>query len=414
MTENKNPLEKRLSNKSLVSLAAIPATPQKVETKDTAAVLSPIGLKKQNDDMAERKVRKSYLAGRDQNNGLKNIGNTCFMNSALQCLCSIQPVRDFFSGPFKINPKKEGNLAKQFSALLKDLTNYNGSAVNPSEFKRTLNQYTTLFRGYEQQDSQEFLRYVLDGLSEDVNRVVEKPKYEELNDIANESVIDKSLRWYRNFIERNNSFITDLFLGQLKSEVKCRVCGRQSVTFDPFLDISLPIDSKRSKSWSRMDDATDVSLEECLKHFTEDELLRGIEQVYCSKCKQHQDTNKILSFFRLPEVLVIQLKRFSNSEKLLTSVSFPTVLNMAGYVAKEAREKFYENESNNNNNNMEYQLISVIKHFGSLRGGHYTCQVRNACGDWIEYNDSLVKKVNYFSHSDSSAYVLFYGRVKNS
>ncbi|EFC44316.1 predicted protein, partial [Naegleria gruberi] len=320
--------------------------------------------------------------------GLKNIGNTCFMNSTLQCLCSIQPIRDYFLSQFKINPKKEGNLATQFSALLRSLTSVDDlyTPVNPIDFKRTLNQYTSLFRGNDQQDSQEFLRYVLDGLSEDTNRIVEKPKYEELEDIANENIIDQSNRWFRNYIERSSSFVTDLFLGQLKSEIKCLVCGRQSVTFDPFLDICLPINLKRGrKSYISYD--RDVSLEECLLKFTEEECLGGIEQVYCSSCKKHQDTSKVLSFFRVPEVLVIQLKRFSNDQKLLDQVNLCELLEFNNYVAPEAADKIYNNQP------ITYQLMGVIKHFGSLRGGHYICQVRNAEGQWIEYNDSAVKNV---------------------
>ncbi|KAG2387686.1 hypothetical protein C9374_001280 [Naegleria lovaniensis] len=368
----------------------------------------------------------SYLLGHGFNAGLRNIGNTCFMNATLQCLCSIQPIRDHFTSPFKVNPKKEGNLAKQFSILLKNLITPSSEndpyfAINPVEFKRTLNQYTSLFRGFEQQDCQEFLRYVLDGLHEDLNRVVEKPKYEELKDIANESVIDKSIRWYNNYIERNNSFITDLFLGQLKSEIQCHACKRQSITFDPFLDISLPIDFKNPHrrgssghySWPPIskqhhDMNHEVSLEECLSKFTEEEMLTGIEQVYCSACKAHQDVTKKLTFCRIPEVLVVQLKRFSNDEKLLTPVRLSDPINFSNFLAKEARERFYQNEP------IEYQLLGVIKHYGSLRGGHYTCQVKNSNEEWYDYNDSTVKKLSHFNPSDSSAYVLFYGRIKYS
>lgn len=381
-----------------------------------------------NDAIAPPLPTNSYLLGHGNNAGLRNIGNTCFMNATLQCLCSIQPIRDFFTSPFKINPKKEGNLAKQFSSLLKNLIAPSCEsgrdpffAVNPVEFKKTLNQYTSLFRGYEQQDCQEFLRYVLDGLHEDLNRVVDKPNYEELKDIPHESVIDKSIRWYNNYIERNNSFITDLFLGQLKSEIRCHACGRQSVTFDPFLDISLSIDFKSSfrrgtnghYSWPPISKqyhnmGHEVSLKECLFKFTEEEMLTGIEQVYCCSCKAHQDVTKKLTFYRVPEVLVVQLKRFSNDEKLLTPVYLSDPINFSNFIAKEARDCFYQNES------IEYQLLGVVKHYGSLRGGHYTCQVKNSSEEWYDYNDSTVKKLHHFNPSDSSSYVLFYGRIKYS
>ncbi|KAL9643966.1 hypothetical protein ABK040_005434 [Willaertia magna] len=342
------------------------------------------------------------------NNGLKNIGNTCYMNSTIQCLMSIETIRVYFTQDiskvqFKINPSRTGALVIEFCKLANNLTNESGESVAPLEFKKVLNQYTSLFRGYEQQDSQEFLRYLLDGLHEDLNRITVKPKWVELVDIPNESVIQKSNRWYYNYIERNNSFITDLFLGQLKSSITCTKCNKESINFDPFMDISLPIDFKSSRSYfSRLSSL--VSVDECLKYFTTDELLTKADQVYCSSCAKHTDCRKTLSFFRLPKILVIQLKRFSNNEKLLNEVSVNIDdLVFDKYIDKEAKAEFYKKEK------VKYHLLAVIRHYGSLRGGHYLCNARISENEWVEYNDSKVKKLAKFCNTDSSAYILFYG-----
>lgn len=115
-------------------------------------------------------------------------------------------------------------------------------------------RYATNFSGYGQQDSQEFLGFLLDGLSEDLNRVKKKP-YIEKPDSTDEMVDNpQALKKFAdtswdNYIARNDSVITDLFAGMYKSTVICPVCNKVSIIFDPFtaLTLQLPIEI----SWTR-------------------------------------------------------------------------------------------------------------------------------------------------------------------
>ncbi|KAL9658083.1 hypothetical protein ABK040_012997 [Willaertia magna] len=179
--------------------------------------------------------------------GLRNLGNTCFMNSALQCLSNTIPLRDYFySGEYKehinkVNPLgSKGKLAKEFAALIKEMWSGNG-CFSPVNLKYTISQIAPQFGGYQQHDSQELIAYLLDGLHEDLNQVKTKP-YVELKDSDGQrpdKVVAKES--WKLHLMRNRSVIVDLFQGQLKSTLHCNVCGKISIKFDPFMYLSCPI-----------------------------------------------------------------------------------------------------------------------------------------------------------------------------
>ena len=100
------------------------------------------------------------------------------------------------------------------------------------------------FSGYQQHDTQEFLNYLLDGLHEDLNKILKKPLVEK--DETNEVDEIKSKKAWIGFLRRNQSILVELLYGQYKSTLYCPddQCGNISTTFDPFLSISLPLASR--------------------------------------------------------------------------------------------------------------------------------------------------------------------------
>uniref|UniRef100_A0A672H2B1 ubiquitinyl hydrolase 1 n=1 Tax=Salarias fasciatus TaxID=181472 RepID=A0A672H2B1_SALFA len=179
--------------------------------------------------------------------GLSNLGNTCFMNSSIQCVSNTKPLTDYFiSGRHlyelnRTNPiGMRGHMAKCYGDLVMELWSGTQKNVAPLKLRWTIAKYAPRFNGFQQQDSQELLAFLLDGLHEDLNRVHEKP-YVELKDSDGRPDWEVASEAWENHLRRNRSIVVDLFHGQLKSQVKCKTCGHISARFDPFNFLSLPL-----------------------------------------------------------------------------------------------------------------------------------------------------------------------------
>lgn len=197
--------------------------------------------------------------------GLGNLGNTCFMNSSLQCLSHTPPLVSFFLANLyrddinQDNPLGQGGaLAEAFGALLHLLWQGNTGSVSPRAFKYSLAQFAPQFSGYSQQDSQELLAFLLDGLHEDLNRIKDKP-YVEDKDSNGRPDEELAAEAWHNYRLRNDSVVVDHFQGLFKSCLVCPGCGHSSVKFDPFMYLSLPLPTANKRQLSVTLVATDGS-----------------------------------------------------------------------------------------------------------------------------------------------------------
>ncbi|KAK7414501.1 hypothetical protein QQX98_006612 [Neonectria punicea] len=185
--------------------------------------------------------------------GLQNLGNTCYMNSALQCVRSVEELTKYFlTGTYsdevnKTNPLGyNGKVAMAYGNLLKEIYMEGKGSVSPRDFKTTVGRCRSTFSGWGQQDTQEFLGFLLDGLQEDLSRIKKKPyieKPDSTDDMINNPEAIKAMAdkvWEITRL-RDDSVIADLFTGMYKSTLKCPECGKISITFDPFNNLTLPL-----------------------------------------------------------------------------------------------------------------------------------------------------------------------------
>ncbi|KZT18330.1 cysteine proteinase [Neolentinus lepideus HHB14362 ss-1] len=190
--------------------------------------------------------------------GLGNMGNTCFMNSALQCLAHTKELTEYFlTGVFQdeLNPDNplgmHGAIAEAFGALLQRVwAKYpTSSSYSPRDFKQALQRFAPQFSGYQQHDSQELVAFLLDGLHEDLNRIKKKPYVEkpDWEGGGEKELVELGKNSWDGYLLRNDSVIVDLFQGQYRSTLVCPECQKVSITFDPFMYLTLPLPVK--KKW---------------------------------------------------------------------------------------------------------------------------------------------------------------------
>ncbi|KAF1468225.1 UNVERIFIED_CONTAM: Ubiquitin carboxyl-terminal hydrolase 2, partial [Eudyptes pachyrhynchus] len=329
--------------------------------------------------------------------GLRNLGNTCFMNSILQCLSNTKELRDYclqnqYLRDLNNNSRMRTALMSEFAKLIQLLwTSSPNDSVSPSEFKTQIQRYAPRFVGYNQQDAQEFLRFLLDGLHSEVNRVLVRPRAstDTLDHLPDD---EKSRQMWRRYQEREDSRIGDLFVGQLKSSLTCSECGYCSTAFDPFWDLSLPIPKKGYG---------EVTLMDCLRLFTKEDVLDGDEKPTCCRCKARTRCTKKFSIQKFPKILVLHLKRFSEARirtsKLTTFVNFQL---------KDLDLREFASQSCNH---AVYNLYAVSNHSGTTMGGHYTAYCKSpVSSEWHSFNDSRVTPMSSSHVRSSDAYLLFY------
>ena len=360
--------------------------------------------------------------------GLDNLGNTCFLNSALQCLVHTQTLSQYFASGTYGNDIMEkspmgGQLATTFAKVCGGIYQQPSySSVNPLVLKDVISNWAPQFTGYNQQDAHELLRFLLDGLSEDLKRHAEvgTPSGSDMSedDLFNLTPEEQGEYWWDRHISKNSSFITDEFCGQLMSTIECLECHERRYCFDPMYDLSLPMPGeaqsvsffgrrtfRRTSSRYCSDAAVDedCSLNDCLKMFMKEEILDGQNMSYCAKCKKRQRTHKSLNLHRLPNTLVVHLKRFGNSRrKKENKISYPlSDLNLHPFTSKNTRSGITRSSM--------YDLYAVCHHIGTSYSGHYTAScLDKESNEWYEFNDSKVSRYDRQLSPCTTPYMLFY------
>uniref|UniRef100_A0A6I8NFZ3 Ubiquitin carboxyl-terminal hydrolase n=1 Tax=Ornithorhynchus anatinus TaxID=9258 RepID=A0A6I8NFZ3_ORNAN len=301
--------------------------------------------------------------------GLHNLGNTCFLNSTIQCLTYTPPLANYLLSKEHSRSCAPGGfcmLCVMQNHMIQTFAN-SGNAIKPFSFIRDLKKIARHFRFGSQEDAHEFLRYTIDAMQKAC-----------LNGHAK---LDRQTQ--------ATTLVHQIFGGYLRSRVKCSLCKSVSDTYDPYLDVALEIRQT-------------ANIVRALELFVKPDVLSGENAYMCAKCKKKVPASKRFSIHRASNVLTLSLKRFANfcGGKITKDVGYPEFLNIRPYMSQSSGDP------------VMYGLYAVLVHSGySCHAGHYYCYVKASNGQWYQMNDSSVHSSNIKVVLNQQAYVLFYLRI---
>lgn len=252
----------------------------------------------------------------------------------------------------------------ELHTLILKVLNSNGHTVVPARIAKNIRRIAPHFIPGREEDSHEFLRYVLTALQKAFLK-----KYVGMK-------LPKEIE--------NTTFIDCVYTGTLVSKITCRECYYESRTYDPFMDLSLEI--KYS-----------TTLDSAISWFQRVEVLDNDNKFKCPKCKALVRANKQFQIHEAPPILTIHLKRFLYVGRLYQKIDKPLAFSQN------------LNLELANGKCVHYSLFSVLVHKGgSAHSGHYYSFVKAANSVWYCMNDDLVQQVSADTVTKQSAYLLFY------
>jgi len=361
---------------------------------------------KRNMDRQDRQESK-LIAG---NKGLANLGNTCYMNSILQCLSHLLTFhpnnKDFQKECADIGDclMKEWH---EFQIQMWSNEDASGRShshhmhghkhmINPIRllrcFQVNCRRHNYYFENFQQNDADEFLTIFLDLLHQGVSRpaTFELPAYFDDHESFAKAVFVKSIETWRQFYSEDYSYIVKNFSSQHLQLTECPTCQYYTTNHDPVqvLSLEIPDDSK--------------SLRDCLEAYVakhEDD-----EDWICDDCKVTVTPVKQTVLWMTSDILILLLKRYTPRHKIERYLSYPKILDLNGI--------------NLNNGGAEdpnkYALQGFSVHSGSLGGGHYFAVCKNQLKKrWYEYNDTHVREISEDEMKEYSPYIFFYKRTRH-
>lgn len=295
---------------------------------------------------------------RSASQGLRNLGNTCYMNSTLQCLANI---------PWPRETDINDDFLNEFLSLMKEMKKRDSDVpINPAKFKKQISVLGFRFSTSDQNDAHEFLVCLLGHLKKSLNE------------------------------GKKGNIIEEVFLGKQENIIEFDQCVHNVTNIQSFFTVSLPLVTNSCSRNSNSSCA--VNLTDCLEHYLKKEKVEG--EAWCLQCEKMQSATIETKFKSLPDILILHLKRYKleTMTKLNNQVTFPV----------------HNLNIKENDVTVSYDLFGVCNHFGSLRFGHYTADIKTETGNWYSYSDSSVSPLHDFSSSSSSsssaAYIFFYKR----
>ena len=341
--------------------------------------------------------------------GLKNRGNTCYLNTSIQCLSHLKYLTEYFLNNSYIvdlnnrfNQLKGNNLisikiTREYAKLITALWSNSKGAIEPQSFHEVIQNNNNQFTGYDQQDSHEILSFILDNLHEGLKYNVDI-NYSGIIENSLDQLVVESIKNWKSNVDNKYSIIADYFFGQFINKIISLENKSNnkllSKNFEMFNMLNIPIYGN--------------TLYDSLSKYFEKEIL---ESKYLDEATNvYTNAYRQIKIMRVPKYLIIVLKRFKANEngsllKSNNNITFPI---------EDLDISLYSEGYDSINCNL--RLISIGCHSGDLEGGHYFSICRHLNEKWYKYNDEHVVEININSSKEilyKYGYILIYEKIKN-
>lgn len=332
--------------------------------------------------------------------GLANLGNTCFLNSCMQVLSNTKELNQIFENKKQLlSDRLQDKENKNYSSALllnewielRTLMWSKNCIISPGKFVKNIQMIASdkdrdIFTGWAQNDLPEFLLFVFESFNEALsNRVSVVISGDVKNDT--DQLAKKSYAMIKTLYEKEYSPLLDLFYGISVTTISSNNGSLLSTVPEPFMMLSLPLPNEKN-----------ITLESCFDLYCKKESMDGENAWLNDKTGKKEDVNKGILFWSLPNILVIDLKRFTNTlKKRQDVIDIPLLdLDLSPYVIGYKRKSYV------------YDLYAVCNHEGGCSGGHYTATVKKGDNKWYNFNDTTIKEIKKNNVISSKAYCLFY------
>jgi len=326
--------------------------------------------------------------------GIVNLGNTCFMNTAIQCLSHTNEFREYFlKEKYHADTPRDGvdDIIVQWYRLMNGMWEDN-TTVSPITFMKTIrtlalkNDRNLNFARYVQNDIQEFIIFFLDLIHESLKKTVKVNIKGNVKNALDKMAIQAAESW-KLFFEKNYSIVVNLFYGQIMTVINDTDGNLASTSFNPICVFVLPIPS--------IIEQDEITINDCFRLYLKEETLEG-DNKWKNEKDEYVVAKKHIEIWEFPKNLIISLNRFNNKgRKLNQLVKFPEALDLNEFCAGY------------NKTGSIYELYGICNHHGNSMGGHYYAYVKHN-DKWYNFNDSSVTEISAESLITNSAYCLFY------
>jgi len=330
--------------------------------------------------------------------GLANVGNSCYINTCMQILSHTYKLSDFLkdeSYKANLNRNPDAIVLLEWAKLLELMWSKN-CTIAPMRFINAIRKVSSiknrdLFTGFAQNDAQEFLLFIIDCFHNSMQREVDM----KISGNAVNKTDKLAITCYgmmQKMYSKDYSEMLQIFYG-IQVSVIFSLDETEQLTMnpEPFSVLSLSIPSIKVPT-----------IFDCLDNYCVKEKLEGENQWHNDDTNQYQDAKRGYIFWSLPDIFIIDIKRWNNSGKKIQTLVTTTLTNI----------DFSKYVHGYNKDSYVYDLYGVCNHSGGSLGGHYTAHIKNANNKWYEFNDTSVTEISEEHIITQKSYCFFYRKIK--